>query len=143
MSLTCLGCRLANGQESSEIVYEDELVTCLLDIDPFNEGHLLILPKKHYLDPDELDGLTGAAIMNVSSEMSTILKRVFSPDGITMIQNGGIFNDLRHYHMHVFPRYEGDGFAWIEPSETHNAKERLAETKLLIVKELTKKGQPE
>jgi histidine triad (HIT) family protein len=38
-------------------------------------------------------------------------KEVYKPGGITILQDGGIFNDLGHYHMHVFPRYEADGFA--------------------------------
>jgi len=45
--MECLGCRIANGTENGvNIVYEDERITCVLDIDPFNEGHTLILPKR-------------------------------------------------------------------------------------------------
>ncbi|MEK1829207.1 HIT domain-containing protein [Priestia megaterium] len=43
--IDCLGCRLANSQEKSHIIFEDSFVTCLLDHKPFNEGHVLILPK--------------------------------------------------------------------------------------------------
>lgn len=44
--MECLGCRIANGSEPNvNIIYENELVTCVLDIDPFNEGHTLIFPK--------------------------------------------------------------------------------------------------
>lgn len=44
--MDCLGCRIANGIEANvNVVYENEFVTCVLDIAPFNEGHLLILPK--------------------------------------------------------------------------------------------------
>jgi histidine triad (HIT) family protein len=45
--VNCLGCRIAHGLEPTYIIYDDELVTCVLDIDPFNEGHMLILPKQH------------------------------------------------------------------------------------------------
>ncbi|MEK4878082.1 MULTISPECIES: HIT family protein [Paenibacillus] len=48
--MDCLGCRIANGIEANvNVVYENEFVTCVLDIAPFNEGHLLILPKKALL----------------------------------------------------------------------------------------------
>lgn len=44
--MECLGCRIANGIEPNvKVVYENEFITCVLDIAPFNEGHTLILPK--------------------------------------------------------------------------------------------------
>ncbi|NLP52436.1 HIT family protein [Bacillus sp. RO1] len=106
----CLGCRLANKSETIYMVYEDEYVTCFLDYDPFNEGHTLILPKQHVLDVDDLDEDTANAIMKASILISKALKRLYQPDGITITQNGGVFNELTHYHMHVVPRYEGQWF---------------------------------
>ncbi|MGD6780159.1 HIT family protein [Sutcliffiella horikoshii] len=106
----CLGCRLANKSEAVYMVYEDDYVTCFLDHAPFNEGHTLILPKQHFLDVDELDEETASAIMRASILISKVLKRLYQPDGITINQNGGVFNELNHYHMHVVPRYEGQWF---------------------------------
>lgn len=133
MTVNCLGCKLANGEETAHIIYEDEFITCILDIAPMNEGHILILPKKHYLDLDELDDNTATAIIKTSMKLSKTLKEVYKPDGITVIQNGGRYNDLGHYHMHVFPRYEADGFAWIEPEDKNNNKSRLKETKEKLI----------
>lgn len=106
----CLGCRLANKREAIYLVYEDDYVTCFLDHAPFNDGHTLILPKQHFLDVDELDEETANAIMKASIKISKVLKHLYDPDGITINQNGGVFNDLTHYHMHVVPRYEGQCF---------------------------------
>ncbi|MEK8127672.1 HIT family protein [Paenibacillus filicis] len=128
MNNDCLGCQLANGELPAQVVYEDERVACILDIAPIHEGHILILPKQHYLDVDDLDEATSAAIMKTSVILVRALKAAFHPDGITIMQNGGKFNDLGHYHMHVFPRYEADGFAWVEPEDVHNHKDRLQET---------------
>jgi histidine triad (HIT) family protein len=130
----CLGCRLANKLEPTHIVFENDLITCILDIAPLNEGHVLILPKKHYLDVDDLDIETANAIMAAAACISKALKMVFKPDGISIFQNGGKFNDLGHYHMHIFPRYEGDGFAWVEPKDVTDAKNRLSETKRMIIR---------
>lgn len=132
----CLGCRLAHKLLDTYTVYEDEMVTCLLDIAPLNEGHVLILPKKHYVDVDDMDEITANAVMKASAVIAKALKRQFHPDGISVIQNGGKFNDLNHYHMHVFPRYEDDGFTWVEPVDITLAKERLAETKDKLIKYL-------
>jgi hypothetical protein len=88
----CSGCRLANKLEPTHIVFEDDLITCFLDIAPLNEGHTLILPKKHYLDVDDLDIETATAIMLAAARVAKALKVVFNPDGISVIQNGGKFN---------------------------------------------------
>ncbi|MCZ8522713.1 MULTISPECIES: HIT family protein [Paenibacillus] len=130
----CLGCRLANGGEPAEVVYEDEQVTCLLDIAPLHGGHVLILPKAHALDLDELEQAALLAVAGASVRIAKALKAAYAPDGITTMSNGGIFNDLGHVHLHVFPRYEGDEFGWREPSRPRGTelsapkiRERLAE----------------
>jgi len=68
--------------------------------------------------------------------LSTVLKRLFKPDGISICQNGGKFNDLTLIHMHLIPRYEGDGFSWSEPMHPHDAEKRLPQTKEIIMKVL-------
>ena len=135
--MECLGCRIANGIEPNlNIVYENEFITCVIDIDPFNEGHTLILPKQHYLDIDEVDLKTAYAIIDASRKLSITLKSVFKPDGIRICQDGGIFNDLNHYHMHLIPRYQGDEFPWGEPLNPNGAEKRLRQTKERILKTL-------
>ncbi len=104
----CLGCQLSNKHLPIFTVYEDDYVICILDHDPFNNGHTMIaLPKYHYIDVDEFDVEISSAVMKASILISKALKLVYKPDGITICQNGGIFNELTHYHMHVVPRYEG------------------------------------
>jgi histidine triad (HIT) family protein len=129
---SCLGCRLANGLEEAHVVFENDYVTCLLDIDPLNEGHTLILPKRHFVELADTDISARHAIMNASVRISNALKTIYKPDGISIMQNGGSFNDLGHYHMHVFPRYNNDGFGWKEPAvkSRHSldvVKQRIAE----------------
>lgn len=125
----CLGCRLSNQLEPVNIVFENEYVCCFLDIEPFNEGHTLILPKKHYLDVEELDIETANAIMIASMTISKAIKKLFNPDGITICQNGGKFNDLTHYHMHVIPRFEGQPFYYEEQKDNTKEKAKSLETK--------------
>ncbi|MEK5032434.1 HIT domain-containing protein [Paenibacillus sp. FSL R7-0302] len=138
--MDCLGCRIANGLEPDlNIVYENEYITCVLDIDPFNEGHTLILPKKHYWDVDEMDAKTAHTVMEASQKLSALLKYLYQPDGIRIIADGGKFNDLTHYHMHVLPRYEGDGLLWGEPLHPDGAGERLGETRRRMVEALVER----
>jgi len=138
--MDCLGCRIANGREPDvHIVYENELVACVLDIAPFNEGHTLILPKKHYREMEELDSATACAMMEALRKLSAAVKGLFQPDGISICQNGGRFNDLAHCHVHLIPRYEGDGFSWSEPLRPHGAEKRLSETRAKMAKALSEK----
>lgn len=136
--MECLGCRIANGLEPNlNVVYENELVACVLDIDPFNEGHTLILPKKHALDLDEMDVNTSHAIIDASRILVGTLKLLFRPDGVRVCQDGGIFNDLTHYHMHLIPRYKEDRFDWGEAAQPHDAAQRLSQTRENILRVLS------
>jgi histidine triad (HIT) family protein len=133
--LECLGCRIANQIEPGvQVIYENEYISCVLDIAPFNEGHVLILPKGHYHELEEIDEDTLKEIMVAAVLISNKIKVLFKPDGITICQNGGIFNDLTHYHMHLIPRYKNDGFSWSEPVIEHGAGTRLKETKDMFKK---------
>jgi histidine triad (HIT) family protein len=135
--MNCLGCNLANKKEAVKVVLEDADVCCILDHNPFNEGHVLILPKKHVRYWDELDEHTANSVMKASKVISKAIKRTFNPDGITVCQNGGVFDELTHFHMHIVPRYVGQNFAdfYKEDGDTHIEEEsKLRETKRIIIK---------
>lgn len=82
---------------------------------------------------------TAHAVMEASQKLSALLKRLYQPDGIRIIADGGKFNDLTHYHMHVLPRYKGDGLLWGEPLHPDGAGERLGETRWRMVEALVEK----
>ncbi|WP_156576670.1 HIT family protein [Bacillus luti] len=131
--MKCLGCQLANEEEMIYKVYEDDYVTCFLDHEPFYPGHTLIVPKQHVLELDELDDVVAKSIMDASKIIAKAIKALYKPDGITICQNGGIFNELTHYHMHVVPRYKERSFAefyTVQPGEKQN--HNLEETKYLL-----------
>ena len=97
-----------------------------LDMDPINEGHVLLIPRAHGLDADDLPEATCAHMMRVARRIVAALKRVYHPGGYSIMQNGGRFNEIGHYHMHIFPRYERDGFGWTSGSEAHSHGEEVA-----------------
>jgi len=107
----CFGCKLANKIAEVSVVYEDEFITALLDIAPFNVGHVLIMPKLHYRYLDEFDQHSVAALTNATQIISKALKQLYKPDGITIVQNGGAFDELSHFHLHVVPRFKGQKFS--------------------------------
>ncbi|MEH7011675.1 HIT family protein [Neobacillus niacini] len=137
--MECLGCNLANQNLPVHVVFEDEYVCCFLDYEPYNEGHILILPKIHVHDVEELDENTANSIMKASILLSKAIKRLFNPDGITICQNGGIFNELTHYHLHVVPRYKDQSFAdFYSDDETFIEDEsKLKETTRKLIKAIS------
>lgn len=109
--MACLGCQLANGEIETQVVFENEWMTCFLDYNPYNEGHVLILPKRHCADITDFTQQEMFDLCSAIKILSKALNRQFTPDGITVMQNGGSFDDLTHVHVHLVPRYKGQNFA--------------------------------
>ncbi len=133
----CVFCKIVQQEIFAEIIYEDEEILSFLDIDPINNGHLLIIPKKHCLDLDDLDVDTAVHITKFAMKATEVLKELFKPDGYSIMQNGGYFNDIGHFHMHVFPRYKGDGFGWIYGEEKED-RTSLRYIRNMIISELSR-----
>ncbi|MBE1557192.1 HIT family protein [Sporosarcina limicola] len=108
---TCFGCSLTQGKLPIYKVYESENVISFLDYEPFNEGHILILPKQHRQEFTDLTPKEHLEIQKASHLLSNVIKKLVKPDGISILQNGGIFNELMHVHFHVVPRYKHQNFA--------------------------------
>lgn len=108
----CIFCDIVNGNTTSFKVYEDELIVGFMDIDPLSDGHVLLITKEHRLDLDELTDDESTRIMQVSKIVLIALRESYDFDGYSIMQNGGAFNDIGHYHLHIFPRCNDDGFAW-------------------------------
>ncbi|MBR4082717.1 MAG: HIT family protein [Lachnospiraceae bacterium] len=122
--MECIFCH--KEKLTTDIVYEDELVMAFMDMDPINEGHILLVPKAHYLDVDEMSDETLSHLMLISKRIVVALKEIYKPNGYTIMQNGGEFNDVGHYHLHIFPRYIGDGFRWTYGDGAKNVNAEIA-----------------
>jgi histidine triad (HIT) family protein len=111
---------LVNKRETVHVVFEDDYVCCILDHNPYNEGHVLILPKKHIRYFDELEENIADSVFKAIKIISKTINKLYNPDGITVCQNGGAFDELTHLHIHIVPRYEGQKFAdfYMENGET-------------------------
>lgn len=106
--MDCIFCKIINGEIPSYTIYEDEIVKCFLDINPDSFGHVLIIPKKHIKDIDDMDNKTNNHIFEVSKKVKKILEDKLNIDGLTLIQNNGIIQEVKHYHLHLKPSYESD-----------------------------------
>lgn len=91
------------------------------------------MPKQHVVEVDELDDVVAKSIMDASKLITKAIKLLYKPDGVTVCQNGGIFNELTHYHMHVVPRYKERSFAeFYMVQQGENKNYNFEETKNLL-----------
>lgn len=125
----CIFCMLANGQIPTATLYENEDFRVILDASPATKGHCLILPKAHYADvlemPDEL--LSKAHV--TAKKMAGRLMKALGCDGVNIVQNNkeAAGQTVFHFHIHVIPRYEGDGpmVSWQPGKLEDEAKEEI------------------
>jgi histidine triad (HIT) family protein len=99
-------CKIINGEIPSYKLYEDEYVLAFLDINPQTNGHTLIIPKKHYLDIDDITNETLEHIEETARYIKKLLTNKLNCNGITFVQNNGNCQEVKHYHLHVIPQYQ-------------------------------------
>lgn len=104
--MDCIFCKIINGEIPSYKIYEDEVVICFLDVNPDTLGHSLIVPKKHIVDLMDMDDETLTHIMDVARTIKKILEEKLNIDGLTLIQNNGDVQEVKHYHLHLKPFYK-------------------------------------
>lgn len=126
----CIFCKIANGEIPSKTIYEDEVFRVILDLGPATRGHALILPKDHAQDLFELDEETAAKAFVLAKKLAAHMKEVLHCDGFNIVQNNGTAagQTVFHFHMHLIPRYEGDGagISWTPGKMTPEEMEELA-----------------
>ena len=130
----CIFCKIANGEIPSKTLYEDERFRVILDLGPATKGHALILPKDHFSNLFELPDETAGEVMKLARRMAVQMKEKLHADGFNLVQNNGecAGQTVMHFHLHLIPRYEGDGqhILW-KPVET--TQEELEQIKNAIV----------
>ncbi|WP_217587580.1 HIT family protein [Lentibacillus saliphilus] len=122
----CIFCEIISKKEDAFIIYENTYVCCFLDKYPINKGHILVVPKKHYQEFSEVDKESLTQVILVSQQIATALEKLLNTDGITIMQNNGIYKDVEHYHMHIIPRFLNDGFSWVEPENAVSKEEFIS-----------------
>ena len=103
--MDCLFCNLANN--NGNYIYEDEKVVAFLDINPVCNGHTLIMPKEHILNT--LDTDLSNHIKEVIKKLYPMYQEKLGCTGLTIVTNCDSAQAIKHYHVHMIPRYNNDG----------------------------------
>ncbi len=105
--------QILRGAAPATFVYRDALVSAFMDIQPVNPGHVLVVPNAPAASLADLDVETGAQLFRVGQRVAAALRQsglrcegvnLFLADGAAAMQ------EVFHVHLHVFPRFAGDGF---------------------------------
>lgn len=129
--MECIFCKIVAGDIPSHKVYEDDQTLAFLDINPATRGHTLVIPKAHAPDLFSVpaEALTAAAL--TVQKVARLLQQVVRPDGLNIVQNNGSAAGqvVMHYHVHLIPRWAGDGALrmWRPGQTDHAAFAALAE----------------
>ena len=109
----CVFCRILGGDLPASFVYRDERSAAFMDIQPVNPGHVLIVPIRHAVHLSDIEADGAAHLMRVGHRVAAALRASsLRCEGVNMFLADGkaAMQEVLHVHLHVFPRFHGDGF---------------------------------
>jgi histidine triad (HIT) family protein len=111
-SPSCIFCDIVRGAAEVSVCYEDPLALAFLDIQPVNPGHTLVVPREHYESLNDIPPGLVSHLFEVATRLGPIVRKISQAPGLNIVVNSGAAagQDVFHYHVHVIPRKQGDGF---------------------------------
>lgn len=131
----CIFCQIVVGQAPATFVHEDEAVVAFMDINPVTPGHLLVVPKEHHAHLATVPGAALSHMMLIAQWLAAALRA--SPvrsEGINLFYADGVAagQEVFHSHLHVIPRWQGDGFRIGANRGTNPSRNELSEVAAAI-----------
>ena len=103
----CIFCKIIKGELPSKTIWEDDTIKVIMNINPCTNGHLLVIPKKHTVDVRDTDEKVILHILQViKNDLYPTLKEKLQCEGLTIAQNNELGQEIKHYHIHLIPRYQ-------------------------------------
>ena len=111
MSIDCLFCGIVQKKIPAQIIAESADSIAFLDIHPLSPGHTVVVPKLHCERLNELPPVVAGPLLLTVKQVSAIIQSTLEPDGFTIGINDGVLagQGVAHLHVHVIPRWRGDG----------------------------------
>jgi histidine triad (HIT) family protein len=99
----CVFCSIVAGTIQAANVYQDEDVFAFMDANPINPGHVLVIPRSHLPDIQELDDQVFSHLMLVGKKIARALNSIYSPKKVGFAVAGF---DIPHAHLHIVPLHD-------------------------------------
>ena len=125
---SCVFCRIVAKEIPATVVHEDEHTLAFMDIGQVNPGHVLVALKKHADNIYALEDAQAGAVFRSAARVARAIRGAFEPQGLSVYQANGAAagQTVFHLHIHLVPRYEGDGMALTWPVK-NPPREKLVE----------------
>lgn len=132
----CLFCRIARHEIPVELLYEDGHTLAFLDIHPRAKGHTLVISKTHSKNISDLPEGEIAPLFLTVRQIATLIRERLEADGLTLGINDGSVSgqEVDHLHVHIMPRFEGDGGGSIQAVVNNPPHEFVSEVRMKIKK---------
>jgi len=110
--MDCTFCRILEGRFEGTVLEDGEHGVVILDRNQAARGHLLIIPRRHVTLWHELEPAVVAEMTAMAHRWARVLVETLRPDGYNLLMNNGAAagQDVPHAHLHVTPRWTGDGY---------------------------------
>jgi histidine triad (HIT) family protein len=117
----CIFCKIASGDIPCAKVFEDETAIAFMDIGPLAEGHVLLIPKDHYVTIDQMPADQAGAMLTQLPALVRAVQSVMGCEGVNVLQNNGkaAHQEVPHVHFHLIPRNSGDAFHFNWPAGSY------------------------
>ena len=121
----CIFCQIIAGKVQSRKVYEDDKVMAILDINPANPGHALLLTKEHYSIMPQVPDDEIAHVFMAAKSLSNSMLRSVDAQGTNIVVANGVAAGQRaqHFMVHIIPRKDNDGVNFVLPQKTLDERE--------------------
>jgi histidine triad (HIT) family protein len=110
----CIFCKLLSGEEEVSFVHQDDICSAFMDVQPVTPGHVLVVPHRHAPYLADLHEEEGAQMFRVAQRVAAALRMCDARcEGVNFFLADGVAagQEVIHVHLHLFPRYPGDGFS--------------------------------
>jgi histidine triad (HIT) family protein len=141
----CVMCRLVDGQIGAEIVHSDSATVALLDVRPLADGHVLVVPRTHAGRVEDLPAADAAALFRSVAALAGPVRRAVGASGTTIGVNDGeaTGQTIPHVHVHIVPRWPGDGAGSIHTIFRAGTRRPLAEVAEAVRRAVSTAAAPE
>ena len=134
--MNCIFCKIINGEIPCYKVYEDDKVLAFLDISQASKGHTLIVPKTHFANMLECDEETVAYMYKIANKLGNQIVNSLGAKGMNILTNVNEVagQTVKHFHIHLLPRYNDEDGVKIDFISSNPSKEDLESVLNLIIK---------
>src|SRR5204862_1022606 len=117
MSDQCVFCEIIRGESPASFTDQDDSVVAFMDVQPITHGHMLVVPREHAVLMSDLNETAAMRTFRVARRLGALVRDTLGAGGVNLFVADGevAFQDVPHFHIHVIPRYTGDGFSLTFP----------------------------